>query len=455
MLRKVTIHEQLERYLLDHGMTINQFAQHSGLNSGTLSAIINGVRPISMHQLDQITMGMELPEGSYYEQYIDECIFHTKPDWRRLGAFIRRCAELDKLNCLQSAVQRAMDSLSYIPQLFDLAEVLYHDNQYAAARIIYQNIAESERFQHSERLALCQYRLFLSGLCDDEEVNLQKAIHFEMFVERLDEQYQFDALRHLININTSLHRWDKVEELANSLEKKAYHAYHTGPSTKKRPKYDRPLLFYLLFSKLVLADVFYKRNEYDRALYYVTLYEAPDWVIEPDEEELLIVDQFHEWAIANRFLYQMMSGQTDKVNDYIAYVADKTYEMLPALYHIMIAANRFQLQVDDILDKYHDYISDRQQRSRIGEISNQVSNERYARLWYELAQYYINSGRFDRGVKYILQSMEKSIHILSSTGILRCSRLFAQNQHSFDTESRNAFERLSEQAQRLKGQFAM
>ena len=49
-----------------------EFAELSGINVGTLSGIINGNRPISIGQLDLITDVMSLPEGSFYEMYVDE-----------------------------------------------------------------------------------------------------------------------------------------------------------------------------------------------------------------------------------------------------------------------------------------------------------------------------------------------------------------------------------------------
>ena len=94
--------------------------------------------------------------------------------------------------------------------------------------LLYRSVAESERFQHSERLALCQYRLFTLGLTDDQDANLQAAVYFEPYVDRLDETYQLDALRQLININVSLNRWDKVEELANKMGSKAKIQYQNN-----------------------------------------------------------------------------------------------------------------------------------------------------------------------------------------------------------------------------------
>ncbi|MDU5951204.1 MAG: helix-turn-helix transcriptional regulator, partial [Paenibacillus macerans] len=65
-----TIRSQLENYLKNKKLSLNQFTELTGINSGTLSGIINGHRPIAMQQLDRITAGMGLPEGYFYELYV-------------------------------------------------------------------------------------------------------------------------------------------------------------------------------------------------------------------------------------------------------------------------------------------------------------------------------------------------------------------------------------------------
>ena len=53
----------------------------------------------------------------------------------------------------------AMENITYAPMLFEMAESFYNE-KYNATAALYECVAESEKFQHSERLALCHYRLF-------------------------------------------------------------------------------------------------------------------------------------------------------------------------------------------------------------------------------------------------------------------------------------------------------
>ncbi|MGG4096626.1 transcriptional regulator [Paenibacillus lautus] len=445
-----TIREQMEEFLHKNEMTINRFAEISGVNSGTLSNILNGNRPISMQQLDRITLGMGLEEGCFYELYIDECIFHATPDWRRLGPFLHRCAELGKLNCLDKAVRMTMDNISYSPLLFETAELFFKEGKHEAAVLLYKSVAESERFQHSERLALCQYRLFVLELTDDQDANLQAAVYFEPYVDRLDEMYQLDALRQLININLSLNRWDKVEELAEKMGSKAKIQYQSDVKLYDLKDQDvKPLIFYILYGQLIQANVCREKGNYETGLYYVSLYTNPDWINEPTEEELRFIEQFKEWGKANKYLYQLMVGQVEILPEYVEYISIRKNEIFPALCNIMIAANRHQLNVDHILERFDEYLVYKDQSSNIGTISRQINAERYARLLSELGIYHLNSGNYHKGLHFILESLDYSIIINSSRGMLRCMGLFEQFRDFSSFEAQKRYKILVSEVQNL------
>ncbi|WP_339294288.1 helix-turn-helix transcriptional regulator [Paenibacillus sp. FSL W7-1279] len=450
MERTATIREQMEEFLHKHEMTINRFAEISGVNSGTLSNILNGNRPISMQQLDRITLGMGLEEGYFYELYIDECIFHATPDWRRLGPFLHRCAELGKLNCLDKAVRMTMDNISYSPLLFETAELFFKEGKHEAAVLLYKSVAESERFQHSERLALCQYRLFVLELTDDQDANLQAAVYFEPFVDRLDEMYQLDALRQLININVSLNRWDKVEELAKKMGSKAKIQYQNDVKMYDLEAGEvKPLIFYILYAQLIQANVCRERGNYEQGLYYVSLYMNPDWVTEPSIDELRVINQFKDWGEANKYLYQLMVGQVEVLTDYVEYISTRENEIFTALCNIMIAANRFDLNVEQILERFEVYLILKDQSSNIGTINRQVNTERYTRLLSELGIYYLNSKNYDKGLQFILESLDRSITINSNRGMLRCMGLFEQFRDFSSYECQKRYKTLVSEVQDL------
>lgn len=420
-----TIRDHLENYLKREQMSISSFSEASGINSGTLSNILNKNRPIAMQQLDRITSAMKLEEGHFYELYIDECFVHATPDWRRLGPFLHRCAELDKLNCIEEVIQLMMDNLSYIPLLFDLAEEFYHEGRFKPAILLYETIAESEKMQHSERLALCQYRLFKLGLTNDQQRNLIIAAKFEYYVDRLDERYQLDALNELINAFASLHRWNKVLELSEKLKLKASIHYELN-GRRKQEETKRPIVFYIMYAYLASGSAHFHLNDYQNALYFVSLYTDYTWVKEPDEHEMVVINQFQEWAEGNRYIYLLMAGQFDVLPDYLEYISTKENEIFPALCDIVTAANRYDINIDFVLEEYKSYFTYQEQSNRIGKVSRQVTDDRYVRLLAGLGTYYLKKNEFPKGLDFVLDSIRFSIEISDGRGMLRGVGLFEQ-----------------------------
>ncbi len=431
-----TILTELEDYMKREALTISKFAARSGMNSGTLSNVIQGHRPIAMQQLDRITIAMDLPEGYFYELYVDNYIINGAPDWRRIGPLLQRCAELNKLDCIHRVVQHIMDKLIYSPMLFDTAEELFNQGSRAAAALIYESVAEGERFQHSERLALCRYRLFTIGLSESQDANLHAANQFEPYVERLDEADQLDALKHLADVFASMHRWEKVDELAELLGQKAslqYKQTTKKESTQKQPT--RPLIYYILYAHLLRSLVSDELGNYDNALYHASLYSDMSWVNTPySQEEQRVMEQFQEWATANMYLYRLMAGQVEVLPEYIHYVETKEDEIFPALFKIMQAANRYGFNVDDILERFKDHLSYREQHSRLGKFNQQLTGDRYTRFLTELAIYHLSRNKFEFGFHYLLESLESSVTIRNDTNIVKCVGLFEKHRVSASPE---------------------
>ncbi|MBA9087094.1 transcriptional regulator with XRE-family HTH domain [Fontibacillus solani] len=418
-----TIRSQMEDYLKNNNMTLNQFSELTQINTGTLSGIINGHRPIAMQQLGRITAGMGLPEGYFYERYIDECFYHASPDWRRIGPFLLRCAGLNKLDCIKRVIRLMMDNLSYIPLLFSLAEQFYQEGKWEAAVILYESVAESEQKQHSERLALCQYRLFTLGLSKDQNRNLLLASHFEYFVDRLEEQYQLDALNELINVFASLRRWKKIEILAEKLKIKAMIHYESNGNNKP-PEIKKQIIFYILYAYLILGETHFQLGRYEDALHYVSLYTDCDWVKGPDNNEMAVIHQFQEWAEGNRYLYQLMSGKVEVLPEYVKYISTRENEVFLALGEIVIAANKYDINIDFLLEQYESFLKHQEQQSRIGKISLYYTEDRFVSLLSGLGVYYLNKNNFDHGLRYILDSLTFAIKIRSRHDILKCVGLF-------------------------------
>ncbi|MBU9707608.1 helix-turn-helix transcriptional regulator [Paenibacillus sp. AK121] len=432
-----TISAEFEDYLKQNDMTLSQFAEYSGVHQRTLSNWITQHRPVSVQQLDRITVAMDLPEGYFYDLYIENYIIELSPNFRRIEPLLYRCAELDKLDAIRRMVGHIMDNPLYASRLFDIAEELFEQGRHAAALLLYENVAEVEKYQHSERLAICQYRIFTIQVGDDQGLNLKAATLFEPFVERLDEIDQLDALKDLANVYRSLRLWDRLDVIARKMKDKAEIQYTLEHQQKKRnhaqleKKLSRPLFVYITYADLLCASAYEAKGDYDQALEYTYAYANLDWVKETDKDTLHWIKQFQDWAEGNIYTYKLLSGDISVLNNYVEYIAASPdaseKEMVTKLLNVMMAANRYQVDVDDILKQFEKEIdSITQPQPSVDIYTHQVVPEQSTRFKYELAKYYLNKGNYSYGFKNLLDVLSKSLVINKEAFFISCIKLFEQ-----------------------------
>ncbi|AOK91024.1 helix-turn-helix transcriptional regulator [Paenibacillus polymyxa] len=443
-----TIRAELDRYLQQEGLSLTQFGHIADMNRGAVSAIVTGNKPLSVNQLDRITEAMGLPEGHFYDLFIENYIIDHPPNMRRIEPFLFRCAELDKLDAIRRVVGAIMDNLLYSPKLFEIAEELLSQEKNAAALLLYEGIAEAEKYQHSERLAVCQYRIFTIQIGDDQSQNLKAATLFEPFVERLDEIDQLDALKDLANVYRSLRKWDKVDEMARQMRTKAEIQYSLKHQEKRElrdiEKRTRgPLFGYIAYADLLCAGVYEAQGDYHQALQYTYAYANLDWVKETDEDTQHWIGLFKHWAKANIIVNKLLSGDIKVLQEYIEYIdaaEDTTQEdKVIQLLNIMIAANRYDIDVSNIIKRFEADIVSLSQHSPSDIYTQQVVPDYFAWCGYELAHYYLHRNSYDDGFKHLMYSMVSYHTLNNETYFINCMGLFLHFREHATPETKANF----------------
>ncbi|MXO77479.1 MULTISPECIES: helix-turn-helix domain-containing protein [Paenibacillus] len=441
----LTIAAELKQYLIQKGLSMTEFGHIIDLNVGTVSSIVTGNRILSVNQLDRITAGMELPPDYFYERYIEECILEETLNWRRISPFLYRCVELGRLDCLQCVVFLLLDNPIYPPLLFEVAENIYRDGYKEAAAFLYENVSESERQQHSERLAVCQYRLFTIRIGNDQEKSYDAAVQFEPYIERLDEVDQLEALKELANTYRSLRKWDKLELFAKALGDKAKIQYnleqkrhHTNKDNSKKPKF--PLFAYWAFSHLLRAEACEGRKDYEQALRHTYAYADLSWVNATDETALKWKRQYEDWAVVNTYVNKLLSGDKSVLLNYVNYISSRKEEVLPALDNMLEAANRYHFDVDDILMQFEGEIISFLEQKKVEDLYTQrFITERYTDFSRELAIYLLRKGRFSDGFTFLLSCLEKSAEANNRIQAIRCMRLFTHFKEHASAHTRAVY----------------
>lgn len=452
---KNSIREQLARYINMNNITLSRFSEVSGINTGTISRILHGNRPISFSQLIAISAGMGVAEDHFFDDYVEEC-FAFSVSIRRIKPFIIQSAKLGRLDCIERVLHQLLDDVAYTTELFEIAEQLFENNLGTAAAFLYRGVSEVEKYQHSERLATCHYRLFLIELGKNLGDNARIATQFEPYVNRLNEADQLDALKHMIHVFVTLHDWKKVDKLAKEMVSLAKVQYNLQQQFKgkwdREKQSERPVYFYVLYGWLVRSSVFEQYGDYAKALDFVSLYEdGQSWVLENDEESKRILKQFGEWATANTYLYRLLAGELEILPDYVEYISEHEDEIFIALRYIVKSANRFNINIDHILERFKEYIPLRNYKTEFGEYDPAIVDEGYSQFLSDLAIYYLNKNQPD-AILLVLKGLYFSLKINSDRNIITCMTLFEQYRDRADSVAKQKFKYLTSEVQRLNAE---
>ncbi|WP_410767884.1 XRE family transcriptional regulator [Fontibacillus sp. BL9] len=439
------IYHQIE----SKGFNLNSLSNRSGINRGTLSAILNGnpPRPISIGQLDLITEALEQPRGKFYSLYIDECVDTVQPNRRRLKSFLLRCADIGELECINRVLTRLMEDLSYIPLIFDIAEQLYGEKKYEASRPFYNAVVDSEKYQHAERLAISQYRLFRLALGDDMEQNLLASNRFEPYRKRLPEDYQLEALLHLANVYYTLQKWDRVLVYADELRDlaKAVYKDYERAFLERKPfelRCERHLVVYYGQGYLLKGNALEHQRHYEASAKYIEGYADLSWFVGLNDLGKQEVEKFKLFAKLNLFNLEVLQGNKYILPAYVQLLKEHPYELLPSLRTIIEAANINGFFIDDLLNQFQIDTSLYMQFDNY--YLSVMNKDRYLDLCYNLIVYSLRKKDNMEAMEKIIYSLKYSISINNKEHFMKIVPLFEQYRAYASKEQLKEYESIME-----------
>lgn len=428
LISTTTIRAELEDFIKSEGTTLQRFSESAGVNVGTLSGIINGNRPIAIGQLDRITVAMGLPEGHFYDLYADECFTSTAPHWRRLRSFLLRCAELQRHDCIKQVLNRLLEDLKQVAGIFETAEQMFEQGFKEAAAILYESVIESERSNHSERLAMSYYRIFQIYQADGRR-GYRAALQFLPYRYRLPEFYVLDGLLMLAEVYAVRMNWDEVENYADELCEFSKRIYERKVWKHADFRPVCPLVMYYGKSYLFKAMTYEYRGMFEESKKWIAEYADLSWFNGLDEEGIKEVERLKMFAQANYMCADIKAGNRSRIPGYIQFLEEHPDEIIEGLITLIESANRHNFYIDDVITKFSAEIEQYRQSGKDNWFSQRAAREpsyifRCAFFFQNYAIYNFRKDLHVEGLMNILHSMKLSINLNSKDLIVNCMVLF-------------------------------
>ncbi|OWA36098.1 DNA-binding protein [Saccharibacillus sp. O16] len=448
MQTTLTLRSEIEKGIAELGMNFSSFGELSGINRGIFSAILNGSppKPISLNQMEAITRAFGKEPGWMFNLYIEECFYDGKPNRRRVEPFLIRCAELGRTDCIREVLSRLLEDLKHVSMIFEIAEVLFTSGKVQESLVFYECVVENEKYNHAERLAISHYRIFRAALGEDNEQNLRAAMRFEPFCGKLPDHHRLDALLKLANVYILLERWAEAdiysEELLNfvqavyEIEKKRLHKEksHSPLPTEK------PFIFYYGQGFILKEAVLEHQGRYEEARKCIEGYEDLRNFEILDQKSLKEIEKFNLYAKANKINLEILSGNASVLEEYAKLLEVHTAERLPGLLTIFQSANKYRFNIDAIIQKFDTFL-----KEEILESTHYNKNSdlnRFARIFFELANYYLYKKEYSRGIEYSLQCLRVTVKINNTNMFMKCVPLFEEFRSMTTQQQRTAYEKI-------------
>ncbi|PNQ85033.1 helix-turn-helix domain-containing protein [Paenibacillus polymyxa] len=452
-----TIRSTIETELKQRGYTFSSFSKISGINRGTFSTMLNSnpPKPISVRQMDLITKALGYPEGWLYELYINECFHEGKGHWKRIKPFLLRCVELERKECIQKVLSRLTEDLSYVSTVFEFAEELHEGGKENEAVPFYECVIENERYYHSERLAVSQYRLFSCSLNKDLENNRQQAIKFAPFRKNLPDNLQLDALLKLANAYFQLDDCGTVIQYAEELRILATNIYQQqlGEKLKSREvkplNTERRLVVYYGQSFLLKGNAYEKQGLYQKALTFIPYYADLTGFEGLDDIGRIEAEKFKMWAKANKLNLEILMGETESLPAYVELLRNNPPEILHGLLTIVESANVYNYPIDEILTLFAEKIDKfKELNTNISYYHTNYNLITYSRFFLELSRYYFNTGAYLKAMDVMLKSFKASSQLNDKAYYIKSITLLFEKYKDHSTNGqREEYEKLLEEVQ--------
>lgn len=191
---------------------------------------------------------------------------------------------------------------------------------------------------------------------------------------------------------------------------------------------ERPLVYYFGLSHLMCGIAHQNQGAYEQARECIYKYAELGWMEDLKEEDNQVVEEFRFLAKTNLYAVDILSGNIELIEEYVAFLQDNLEEILPGLNTILQAALMYHLDVADILHTFAEQIDE------FGSYEDAENVSYYYSYCYHLALYYRNCGRLQDAVGITVRAMQLADQSGNDRNFKKCTALFESLRESATAE---------------------
>lgn len=363
----ITLFHKIMDQLKVKNLNLTQLANKSGIHISEMSRILNHRQSLSLRNLDAITAALELEEGIFYSNYIEDCFNENGFfDKRRSMQFLYKCVADGYKEPLRMILEIVVEERSKsiltknLGLIFTVAETLFEEGKEHQALPLYETIIESMPNHNLSQLAISYYRKFrIVRLTPD---GYRAAVNLLKYIPYLTKELQLSTYLWFIATGYFRNNWKKVMYYAKILEELAKEGDYYGRA--------------LLYQGFALTRLDGSLNE----------------VLSIIERYSKVNDYYADLAVGNRFVTYLEYGHYEHVDDYLNWLKgrDDLFAGLPRVLEVYVILGRLEDAKNLFIEYRHVFENIEGSKEPYKQLMH--LHFRFAHAMYQCSQYKFNEG---------------------------------------------------------------
>lgn len=375
------------------GLQKTYIANALGIPLAQLSRNLSGSRPFDLKSLDSLIELLELPKGSFYEAYVDDCWNAPRNRGIRIQELITHAISNELPEYADMMVDMLLESGKELCDIYKAAHALEQQGITDQALKLYDIVIRNERNRLADCLALSYYRRFMIVRNWDLDHAFEAATKLGEHVTLLPGKEMYEAYLRILTVFYVLDKWEHLFKYSGEVREVMEGA----------KEYDIDLYA----ECLSYQEISYRqKGEYDQALQVNSTYAT-------------LGAEYKKWSELNACIISLAAGEEGAVNKLLQlmnyYRDDAQNNVEHVLSHFI--ENQMCTEFEAVLQEFSDSIE------KLFSQTDPLSNKRAIRVKCFIAEWYLSQDRYAEAIDLLIEALKQAKGLKMTNQANECLRI--------------------------------